>query len=64
MDDFYEPDDMVDGSIGKNAMSKIEDVAGAAFCPAEDSLGFSFDHFRRAEKNDGIEVSLDRHVIS
>jgi hypothetical protein len=64
MDGFYEPDHMVDGSIRENSMAKIEDVAGPAFCPAEDAFGFPFDQFRGTEKNDGVEVALNRHIVS
>ena len=64
VDEIHQSDHMIHGRVGKDPVAKVEDVAWPAFGSFKDPLDLSLNQVNRAEEKNGIEVSLDGHIIS
>ncbi len=55
---------MVDGSLGQDAVSEVEDMAGAAGGLLEDSSGLAVDLIAWGQEYDRIEVPLNGDAVA
>src|ERR1035438_523567 len=49
--------------VGNNAVAEVEDVAWTAGGGVQDFVDALFQHFRRSEEGDGIEIALHRMAV-
>ena len=55
--------DVVDGRLGQDSVSEVEDMAGASFRLGEDPASLRFDLSRWTEQDCRVEVALNRDIM-
>jgi len=57
-------DDVIDGRVGKDAVSEVEDVAVTPAGLLQDAYGPAANLLHRPKQHDRIEIPLDRDIMA